>query len=600
MFPIHSRSRGSLVDLFTPPDDPTPGDRPPDRRTGAAPESPPESGPESVAEAGDLLQWHGAWALAVLIAFVSLAVALKGLPWNVVGALAGGAAPGVAGLLLRGASGRRIRAALLVLWAICGAAACLLAGGISGPLAVWCLAPVAAAAAFGGASLMAEAAALSLTAAGAVALAGLAGLAPLTPAAPVDFWLGFLGLLTTGLGLVAGLALARRRDLRRQTVRRAAGHGLERLLSDQPYLILALTPSGEVQAAFGHSPVGVDNVGLPGRNLQDFADVADLPAVRSAMAAARAGSVGACQFAPRHAPDRTCALEMRSSSEGGLVAVIRDASAERAREAGLEAAREAAETLNAGKSRFLANMSHELRTPLNAIMGFSDVMKSKLFGELQPKYAEYAEMIHDAGGHLLDLINDVLDISKIEAERYELHREVFDAREAVSSALRLTRLQADAAAISLRGLLPPRPLEVNADSRAIKQIVLNLISNALKFTPRGGSVTVTVGGHGQDLEIIVSDTGVGIAEADLQRLGRPYEQAGDNDRKGMGTGLGLSLVRSFSELHGGGMSLESRLGEGTSVTVRMPVLLPQASREPPQPQQSAQIIAFNPGGKLGG
>ena len=196
------------------------------------------------------------------------------------------------------------------------------------------------------------------------------------------------------------------------------------------------------------------------------------------------------------------------------------------------------------------------------------------------------------GRPLLDLINDVLDISKIEAERYQLSRDLFDARDAVSGALRLTRLQADEAGISLRGLLPPQTLEAEADSRAIKQIVLNLISNALKFTPRGGSVTVTVNGYGEDLEIVVSDTGVGIAEADLERLGRPYEQAGDASQKVLGAGLGLSLVRSFAELHGGSMSIESRLGEGTSVTVRMPVLKPDHAIQ--DPTHTAKVIAFNP------
>ena len=238
-------------------------------------------------------------------------------------------------------------------------------------------------------------------------------------------------------------------------------------------------------------------------------------------------------------------------------------------------------------------MSHELRTPLNAVIGFSDVMRTGLFGQLSPKYAEYAGMIHDAGGHLLELINDVLDISKIEAARYELNREQFDARDSISAALRLTRLQADEARVSLRGLLPAEPLAALADPRALRQIVLNLISNALKFTQSGGSVTVSAKGYGEDLEIVVSDTGVGIAEADLQRLGRPYEQAGDAAQKARGTGLGLSLVRAFAELHGGAMSIESRLGEGTSVTVRMPVLQPPAVES--SAQRGGEVIAFNPG-----
>jgi cell cycle sensor histidine kinase DivJ len=133
--------------------------------------------------------------------------------------------------------------------------------------------------------------------------------------------------------------------------------------------------------------------------------------------------------------------------------------------------------------------------------------------------------------------------------------------------------------------LPSEPLEAIADPRALKQIVLNLVSNALKFTPAGGSVTVSAKGYGEDLEIVVSDTGVGIAEADLERIGRPYEQAGDAAQKVRGTGLGLSLVRAFAELHGGSMSIESRLGEGTSVTVRLPVLQVPA----PEPEEGVEV-----------
>ena len=251
---------------------------------------------------------------------------------------------------------------------------------------------------------------------------------------------------------------------------------------------------------------------------------------------------------------------------------VRDNRASRDREAELERARADAEAQNAGKSRFLANMSHELRTPLNAIMGFSDIMRQGLFGSLSDRYAEYAELIHDSGGHLLDLINDVLDMSKIEAERFELSRDIFDARDAVAGVLRLMRGQADRAGVQLRGLLPREPLDVTADRRAMKQIALNLVSNALKFTPRGGAVTVTIHADGPVLELVVADTGVGISAADMQRLGRPYEQAGGPAQRATGTGLGLSLVRSFAELHGGEMEIESRLGEGTTVTVRLPVI----------------------------
>jgi len=236
------------------------------------------------------------------------------------------------------------------------------------------------------------------------------------------------------------------------------------------------------------------------------------------------------------------------------------------------AAQAAAEADAKAKMRFLANMSHELRTPLNAIMGFSDIMRTRLFGDLPPRYADYPELIHESGRHLLDLINDVLDMSKIEADRYELAREEFDAREPVSAALRILQIQAHESRVQLRGVLPPSELDVNADRRAIKQIVLNLVANALKFTPEPGSVTVTLQAAQGAMELVVADTGVGIAPEDLARLGKPFEQAGDAASRTGGTGLGLSLVKAFAKLHGGDMTIESSLGEGTAVTVRLPVL----------------------------
>jgi len=215
-------------------------------------------------------------------------------------------------------------------------------------------------------------------------------------------------------------------------------------------------------------------------------------------------------------------------------------------------------------------------------------MRSRLFGDLSPKYGEYAELIHESGQHLLDLINDVLDVTKLEADRYELSAETFDVRDVANAALRILRQQADDAGLKLRGVLPPAALLVKADRRAIKQIVLNLVANALKFTPSGGSVTVTFAEVAGELDIVVADSGVGIAPEDLARLGRPFEQAGDAQDRARGTGLGLSLVQAFARLHGGEMSVESRLGEGTAVTVRLPVLVPKPETaavvvEPPKP-----------------
>ena len=239
--------------------------------------------------------------------------------------------------------------------------------------------------------------------------------------------------------------------------------------------------------------------------------------------------------------------------------------------AAAEAERDAAVADSASKSRFLANMSHELRTPLNAILGFSDIMRTRLFGPLSDRYAEYAELIHESGRHLTDLINDVLDISKLDADRYVLQRETFDAREPVQAALKLIQLQAQDKGVELRADLGADPLEVDADRRALKQMAINLMSNAVKFTPAGGRVNVRMQAAARELELAVSDTGVGIAQEDLARLGRPFEQT-DAGRRTEGTGLGLALVKALAALHGGELQLESALGEGATATVRLPVL----------------------------
>jgi len=288
-----------------------------------------------------------------------------------------------------------------------------------------------------------------------------------------------------------------------------------------------------------------------------------LIALTTTLAGAAAGQMIFTRDKPSDTPATTAATSQQ---------IAQDAAALEAELNEAKAAQAAAEADAKAKMRFLANMSHELRTPLNAIMGFSDIMRTRLFGELPPRYGDYPELIHESGRHLLDLINDVLDMSKIEADRYELALEVFDAREPVNAALRILQIQAHEARVHLRGVLPPAELDVNADRRAIKQIVLNLVANALKFTPAPGSVTVTLQAAENALELVVADTGVGIAPEDLARLGQPFEQAGDAVARSGGTGLGLSLVKAFATLHGGEMTIESQLGEGTAVTVRLPVL----------------------------
>jgi cell cycle sensor histidine kinase DivJ len=550
-----------------------------------APGEPPRSPGVSTA-----VLWSAGWALAAVLTGIALALAFPSeiIPTSL--ALTAGAAPALISLLLRRQEHPAIHTLQIVLWAIGTGTACLLTGGLTGPLAAWCLGPVAAGALLAGGSRVAEGAALAMMAAALAALGGLAGLTPVPPANGA-LWLGLLALTTSGFGLGAGLLLEQRRG-RVQDGRRDGELGrLRMLLSEQPHLIVSLYPHGKVRAVFGRAPEGIDTDRLVKGGLTAVAlnNGVIAEALRGAITQGRS-EVG---FAPAGAPDRWVVASLRRVEDSLLLATLRDATMEQAREASLEQARADAESLAAGKSRFLANMSHELRTPLNAIMGFSDIMKAKLFGPLPERYEEYGSLIHESGAHLLDLINDVLDMSKIEAERYQLSREAFDAREAVAAALRLMRVQADGAGVQLRGVLPATPLDIDADRRALKQIVLNLVSNALKFTPKGGAVTVTVHGYDGVFELVVADTGVGIAQSDLERIGRPYEQAGDSGQRSLGTGLGLSLVRAFAELHGGEMIIESTVGEGTSVTVRLPVLLPPAASGGTG-QNGDNVVAFTP------
>jgi len=517
--------------------------------------------------------------------------------WPVWAAFLAGAAPALLSLPLSGESAReddRVQSVLLVLWAVGGSAAAVLTGGVSGAMAAWCLAPVAAASTLVSSRRLAEGAALSLIGGCVAALTQLSGLAPPAPTGALSFILGFLALTTTGLGLASGLLIGHRRFGARDARHGAEMAALEVMLDALPQLAIAVTTKGQVTVVRGSPPPGVTVADIVNRGLAGAAAPNDRQKVGGAIAQAfREGQVS-LTFSPALGVDRIVALDLQRASPVMLVGLLRDVTVERNRESNLDRARSDAEALAAGRARFLANMSHELRTPLNAIMGFSDIMRSRMFGPLSDRYGEYAELIHESGGHLLDLINDVLDMSKIEAERFELSRGVFDAREAMTAAMRLMRVQADGAGVQLRGVLPPADLEVDADRRALKQIVLNLISNALKFTPRGGQVTVTADGYDGVLEIVVADTGVGISPEDLERLGRPYEQAGGADQRAMGTGLGLSLVRAFAKLHGGEMHIESRMGAGTSVSVRLPVLLAPLKAPPPPTEPSPEPDAAMP------
>ena len=234
------------------------------------------------------------------------------------------------------------------------------------------------------------------------------------------------------------------------------------------------------------------------------------------------------------------------------------------------AGREALEVASQHKSDFLAGMSHELRTPLNAVIGFAEVLGAQHFGALNERQAEYVDDIRVAGRHLLALINDILDLSKVEAGRMDIAPEWFSLSEAVTASVQMVRPRAEQGQLTISVALDPLTEEAYGDRRRIQQVLVNLLSNAVKFTPTGGTVAVTTKADTDSVVVSVRDTGIGISAADLQRVFEDFQQAGGPERSHEGTGLGLALSRRFLELHGGEIWAESTPGSGSAFTFRLP------------------------------
>ncbi|KAA3450954.1 PAS domain-containing sensor histidine kinase [Mesorhizobium sp. SARCC-RB16n] len=243
----------------------------------------------------------------------------------------------------------------------------------------------------------------------------------------------------------------------------------------------------------------------------------------------------------------------------------------------LAQANETAAAAEVAKGRFLAVVSHELRTPLNAIIGFSDMLLHEMFGAFKdPRQKEYVGLVRDSGQHLLAVVTSILDVSRIESGAYATEPEPFRFIEAVDMCQSMMRLQAQAKNIDLQAQIAPDAGDINADRRAVQQMLINLVSNAIKFTPDGGDVVVGAKRIGSRLHFWVRDTGIGIAEEDFANLGKPFMQIqNDYTRRFEGTGLGLSLVKGLVALHEGTMSIESMPGEGTTVTISLPVSGPK-------------------------
>jgi cell cycle sensor histidine kinase DivJ len=265
-------------------------------------------------------------------------------------------------------------------------------------------------------------------------------------------------------------------------------------------------------------------------------------------------------------------MRCRMDANGDIVAVTRDISGQKAQEEKIIEARDNAERANIAKSQFLANISHELRTPLNAIIGFSEIMNQELFGKLEnERHREYAMLIHQSGEHLLQLVNDLLNMSKLEAGKYNLCREEFDLGDLIRNVHKIIDPSAQEQNLTVEDDLADNLGPFCADKRACRQILLNLLANAVKFSKPGGKITIRARRRDGGVAISISDQGIGIAPEDIKRLGRPFEQADSAyDRHYEGTGLGLSIVKGLLHLHGGAMRIESEPHKGTTVTVTFP------------------------------
>jgi cell cycle sensor histidine kinase DivJ len=376
------------------------------------------------------------------------------------------------------------------------------------------------------------------------------------------------------------------------------------------------------------SPAAETMLGTPasrllGHGLFDRVHVADRPAYLTALSdAARGGEARSVEFRLRretsrggersqgHSVDfiwvemRCRPLEPASgttvSAEAEVVAVMRDVSDRKVGEQALDLARSAAEAADASKTRFLATMSHELRTPLNAIIGFSEmIVQEDVLMVDAARRKEYAQLINDSGQHLLSVVNGILDMSKMESGNFEISPEPFAPRAALLNCCNLLALKARENAIDLVTRAPEGLPDITGDPRAFKQIVLNLVANAIKFSERGGVVTVSAAVEGARLVLRVTDTGVGIAADDLKRIGDPFFQAGKTyQRRHEGTGLGLSIVKSLVALHAGEMTVQSRIDEGTTVTVALPLAFSPQPEQAPSSNIATLTPALRPGSQV--
>jgi cell cycle sensor histidine kinase DivJ len=456
----------------------------------------------------------------------------------------------------------------------------VLTGGVESPLTVWFALVPAEAALVGGRKEVVRAGVAAGAALLTVALVQALGWLPASRLI-LPVWQVYACSMLAALVQAVLIAAAAQDRQRAADAAAAEGTAMYRFLADNAMdLITRHSSDGVIRFA---SPATLSLLGRVPAEITGLAPQAlvhpdDLQLVQAAlMESSYFGRAGTAEVRLKHRDGHFVWAEIRCrpasvtvGQPADIVAVTRDITDRKAQERALVEARDAALDASRAKSRFLANMSHELRTPLNAIIGFSEVMNREMFGTIGPRYQEYSRLIHESGAHLLDLINSVLDMSKIEAGKFELHEELFDLEEVAQSAVRVLKIPAERAGVILKMDIGVGARLAFADRRAVKQILVNLLSNGVKYTPPGGEVMVRARPeHG--IELSVSDTGTGISKEDVERLGKPFEQVESAETRAKeGTGLGLALVKSLALMHGGEAVLQSALGEGTTVTVRLP------------------------------
>ncbi len=479
-------------------------------------------------------------------------------------------------------------------------------GGVSSPLLLWLAVVPVEAAFFGSRGFMLRAGWIAVA-----ALFAAMGLHWLGAFAEATFWTGeavpLLAVSALAQALVVTAVLLRRRHAEERE-QRVSDARSQLLLDHVGDLVTWHDASGAVvfANAAARTLAGADPRELLGRGLFERVHIADRPLFLKALSDAAHGREGVTVcfrtlFVPREVAGgarlpvslwlemQACRVAGAAAADGAaVVCVMRDVTARRADEETRERGHAEALRANDVKGQFLATVSHELRTPLNAIIGFSEMLSTEDNGWLDAeKRLEYARIIHASGHHLLEVVNTLLDISKIESGAMTIEREPLDLAAMTQDCCTLMALRAETGGIALERVVGPALPAMEGDRRALKQVVLNLLSNAIKFTPAGGRVTLAVVRDGDTIDLSVADTGIGIAAADLPKLGDPFFQAkGAYDRTHEGTGLGLSVVRGLVGLHGGRLTVESAPGVGTRVSVRLPVGGTEGLEQP------AKIVTF--------